>query len=147
VTTRRRGKKPRAGRRAKGTAVTAPKRMWVPRRSVCRTHRSSPEMPARAARKARCTRASNRAALCERALKKAILHRKNAYFYKTENGARVGDLFMSVIHTCELNGVNPFEYLTELHKHANELSTRPADWMSWNYPDTLQTQTVDRRSS
>src|SRR5262245_13692351 len=32
--------------------------------------------------------------LCERALKKAILHRKNAPFYRTENGARVGDLFM-----------------------------------------------------
>jgi len=44
--------------------------------------------------------------VCERALKKAILHRKNAYFYKTGNGARVGDLFMSLIHTCELNGVN-----------------------------------------
>jgi hypothetical protein len=48
--------------------------------------------------------------LCEQALKKAILHRKNAYFYKTENGAQVGDLFMSLIHTCELNAVNPFDY-------------------------------------
>jgi transposase len=41
--------------------------------------------------------------IAERALKKAILHRKNALFYKTMNGARVGDLFMSLIHTCELN--------------------------------------------
>ena len=49
--------------------------------------------------------------ICERALKKAILHRKNALFYKTENGARVGDLFMSLIHTAELNDVNPFDYL------------------------------------
>ena len=31
--------------------------------------------------------------LCERALKKAILHRKNVLFYKTQNGAAVGDLF------------------------------------------------------
>ena len=76
--------------------------------------------------------------VCERALKKAILHRKNAYFYKTQNGARVGDLFMSLIHTCELNDVNPFEYLTELQKHADELSAHPADWMPWNYRDTLQ---------
>jgi hypothetical protein len=76
--------------------------------------------------------------VCERALKKAILHRKNAYFYKTENGARVGDLFMSVIHTCELNGVNPFDYLTELHKPTNELSLHAGDWMPWNYRDTLQ---------
>jgi transposase len=77
--------------------------------------------------------------VCERALKKAILHRKNAYFYKTENGARVGDLFMSLIHTCELNGVNPFDYLTQLQKHTNELSSNPDSWMPWNYADTLQT--------
>ena len=32
----------------------------------------------------------------ERALKKAILNRKNALFHKTLNGAGVGDLFMSV---------------------------------------------------
>ncbi|MCA1693232.1 MAG: transposase [Actinobacteria bacterium] len=35
--------------------------------------------------------------VCERALKKAILHRKNALFYKTQNGAGVGDLFMSLV--------------------------------------------------
>jgi len=34
----------------------------------------------------------------ERALKKAILHRKNSLFYKTRNGARMGDLYMSLIH-------------------------------------------------
>jgi hypothetical protein len=76
--------------------------------------------------------------LCERALKKAILHRKNALFYQTENGAHVGDLFMSLIHTCELNGANPFRYLTELQKHARELAAAPADWMPWNYLATLQ---------
>ena len=75
--------------------------------------------------------------ICERALKKAILHRKSAYFYRTQNGAHVGDLFMSLIHTCELNGANPFLYLTELQKHACELAAAPADWMPWNYPRTL----------
>ncbi len=85
--------------------------------------------------------------VCEQALKKAILHRKNAYFYKTENGARVGDLFMSLIHTCELNGVNPFDYLTQLQKHADELSAHPADWMPWNYQDTLQKQTASSRQT
>ena len=69
----------------------------------------------------------------ERALKKAILHRKNALFYKTMNGARVGDLFMSLIHTCELNRVNPFEYLTELLRHRADLTAHPAEWMPWNY--------------
>jgi len=76
--------------------------------------------------------------VCERALKKAILHRKNAYFYKTTNGARVGDLFMSLIHTCELNDVNPFDYLTQLQKHASELASDPDSWMPWNYRQTLQ---------
>jgi transposase len=76
--------------------------------------------------------------IVERALKKAILHRKNSLFYKTENGAEVGDLFMSLIHTCELNGVNPFEYLIALQKHAEELAKHPAAWMPWNYAHALQ---------
>jgi hypothetical protein len=71
--------------------------------------------------------------IVERALKKAILHRKNALFYKTMNGARVGDLFMTLIHTCEVNKVNPFDYLTELLRHPAELTVRPAEWMPWNY--------------
>src|ERR1700722_6888174 len=75
--------------------------------------------------------------IVERALKKAILNRKNALFYKTLNGAGVGDLFMSLIHTCELNGANPFDYLTEMQKHAEELKRRPSEWMPWNYRDTL----------
>lgn len=76
--------------------------------------------------------------ICERALKKVILHRKNSLFYKTLNGAHVGDLFMSLIHTCQLSGVDPFDYLTELQKHAAQLSQTPQQWMPWNYRDTLQ---------
>ena len=71
--------------------------------------------------------------VCERALKKAILHRKNALFYRTRNGARVGDLFMSLIHTCQLNQANPFDYLTELQRHAEKMATSPQLWMPWNY--------------
>jgi transposase len=75
--------------------------------------------------------------ICERALKKAIRHRKNSLFYKTENGAWVGDLFMSLIHSCELNGANSFDYLTELQKHSAELAKNPAAWMPWNYGEAL----------
>jgi len=71
--------------------------------------------------------------ICERALKKAILHRKNALFYKTEHGAHVGDLFMSLIHTCNLADVNPFDYLTALQKHSSDLSRHPENWLPWNY--------------
>jgi transposase len=76
--------------------------------------------------------------LVERALKKAILHRKNSLFYKTLNGADVGDLYMTLIHTCELNDVNPFDYLTELQRHTEELAAKPADWMPWNYRLALE---------
>jgi hypothetical protein len=75
--------------------------------------------------------------LVERALKKSIIHRNNSLFFKTENGAEVGDLFMSLIHTCELNGVDPFDYLTELQRHADELAENPKDWLPWNYQATL----------
>jgi transposase len=75
--------------------------------------------------------------VCERALKKAILHRKNALFYKTQNGARVGDLFMSLIYTCQLNEANPFDYLTQLQRHAGRVAANPEVWMPWNYRAAL----------
>jgi transposase len=71
--------------------------------------------------------------ICERSLKKAILHRKNSYFFKTENGAHVADVFMTIIHTAELNKVNAFDYLVALHQHHDAVVANPADWMPWNY--------------
>ena len=71
--------------------------------------------------------------LCERALKRAVLHRKNALFYRTLHGSEVGDLFMSLIHTCELADANPFDYLTQLQRHTAELAANPSAWMPWNY--------------
>jgi len=44
---------------------------------------------------------------------------------------------MSLIHTCELNGVNAFDYLTELLRHPEELKQNPSEWMLWNYRDSL----------
>ena len=44
---------------------------------------------------------------------------------------------MSLIATCELCGANPFDYLTELDRHASEAATHPAAWMPWNYRETL----------
>jgi transposase len=76
--------------------------------------------------------------ICERALKRAVLHRKNALFYRTLHGAEVGDLFMSLIHTCELAGANPFDYLTELQRHTHELADNPSAWMPWNYLQRTQ---------
>ena len=75
--------------------------------------------------------------ICEQALKKAILHRKNALFYKTDHGAYIGDMFMSLIHTCNLGGVNPFDYITALQKHSSEVFKNPQNWMPWNYKAML----------
>lgn len=75
--------------------------------------------------------------VAERLLKRAILHRKNAYFFKSENGAHVGDLFMSLISTAELSGASPFDYLCELLGHAEELREDARAWMPWNYRERL----------
>jgi hypothetical protein len=48
----------------------------------------------------------------ERTLKRAIRHRRNSLFYRTEHGAAVGDILMSLIATVIANGQNPVAYLT-----------------------------------
>lgn len=76
--------------------------------------------------------------LVERALKMAILHRKNSLSYKTLNGARVGDVHMSLIHTCELNRINPFDYLMALQQHAARVPKDPAQWVPWNFRQAIE---------
>jgi transposase len=75
--------------------------------------------------------------ICERALKMAIRHRKNSLFYKTSRGAEVGDVYMSVIHTCALCGVNAFEYLKALQLHAKDVMARATQWLPWNFHEQL----------
>ncbi len=75
--------------------------------------------------------------ICERALKKAILHRKNSLFYKSEHGAAVGDMFMSLIYTCEQARVSPFDYLKALQDHAGQVEATPQEWMPWNFTAAL----------
>lgn len=75
--------------------------------------------------------------IVERALKKAILHRKNALFFRSELGAHVSDLFMTLIYTAELHGQSPFDYLTALQRHAETMADDPAAWLPWCYRDTL----------
>jgi len=75
--------------------------------------------------------------LCEQLLKRAILHRKNSLFYKTETGAYVGDLFMSIIHTCSLCKTNPFQYLKALQENSSLITDSPQKWMPWNYVEML----------
>jgi hypothetical protein len=75
--------------------------------------------------------------ICERILTKAILHRKNALFYKTSRGADVGGILMSLIHTAELCGADAVGYLTELERHAKDVAANPQEWMPWTYRQSL----------
>jgi len=75
--------------------------------------------------------------ICERALKMVVLHRKNSLAYKTARGAKVGDLFMSLIQTCRLNLINPFEYLSALTANSEAVRANPAKFLPWNYTATI----------
>lgn len=78
----------------------------------------------------------------ERMLKTAILHRKNSLFYRTQRGAEVGDLFMSLIQTCRANGINPFDYLLAVVRNAPAAKAAPEKWMPWNYQANLTQPTA-----
>jgi hypothetical protein len=84
--------------------------------------------------------------IAERALKMTIRHRKASLFYRSQRGAHVGDVFMSLIHTTELHHQNPFEYLTALQRNYKAVADKPADWMPWNYKHTLAGLNADARS-
>src|SRR5262245_53059340 len=70
----------------------------------------------------------------ERALKQFILMRKNSLFYKTEHGASVGDILSSLIQTCRLNNVNPWDYLVTILRRRKDAHRDPDRFLPWNYP-------------
>ena len=76
--------------------------------------------------------------LVERVLKLIVRGRKNAQFYKTLAGAHVGDVITTLIATCELNGINCFEYLTVLQQYRRMVEKTPEKWLPWNYRQTLE---------
>jgi transposase len=74
----------------------------------------------------------------EQILKRAVLNRKNAYFYRNETGAKIGDVLMSVIETCVLNGANPWEYLVAVQKYQKDVRSNPSLWVPWLYENRLK---------
>ncbi len=54
-----------------------------------------------------------------------------------QNGARIEGLFMCLIHNCQLNEVNPFEYLNVLQNHSEQFEANPSLWMPWNHRENL----------
>ena len=66
---------------------------------------------------------------------------KNALFFKTENGARTADLFMSLLYTAERAGESPFEYLVTLLRNHEDVAESPEEWLPYNYRKTLEERT------
>jgi hypothetical protein len=81
--------------------------------------------------------------LCERAIKKHVLVRKNSLFYKNLFGALAGDVMLSLIHTCAEMGENPFDYLTALHTHADAVARSPGAWLPWTFRESLAAPDAD----
>jgi transposase len=76
--------------------------------------------------------------LVERALKRAVLLRKNILFYKNEHGAAIGDLLLSLIETCRHNGVNAWQYLLAVYSRAEEVRKNPTLYLPWNYQEAVE---------
>lgn len=73
----------------------------------------------------------------ERQLKRVVLNRKNAYFFKNETGAKIADILMSVIETCSLNEINPYKYFIAIQENAAKVLKNPKAWLPWNYSQNL----------
>ena len=50
---------------------------------------------------------------------------------------------LSLIHTAELGGVESFDYLVALQRHADRVAESPADWMPWSYQAMVERLAAD----
>ena len=56
----------------------------------------------------------------ERAIRPVTLYRKNSMFAGNENGAKRAALFFSLLETCKLNNIDPFEYLCDVYDRIHD---------------------------
>lgn len=69
----------------------------------------------------------------EAQLRVPVLNRKNWLFFKNTYGAFVGDIILSMIKTCEVEGENPLEYMITIQDQHHRVKENPSLWMPWNY--------------
>lgn len=74
----------------------------------------------------------------EQLIKRSVLNRKNAYFFRNETGAKIADILMSIIETCVYNNVNPWKYLISIQEHREEIHRNPQLWIPWCYHERLK---------
>ena len=70
---------------------------------------------------------------CEETLKRIILARKNAYFFKTEKSAGEFSRLLSLIETAKRSGTNLFEYLTDLQSDYSKVIRNITAYLPWNW--------------
>ena len=56
----------------------------------------------------------------ERTIRPVTLYRKNSLFAGNENGAGRAALFFSLLETCKLNNIDPFEYLCDVYDRIHD---------------------------
>ena len=71
----------------------------------------------------------------ESALRRPVLLRNNSLFFKTEHGANVSGLLMSILATCQANAVNAWEYLLSAYRNARAVREKPEDWLPWRWAE------------
>lgn len=82
--------------------------------------------------------------ICERILRLAAMHRKNSLFYQNDYGAFIGDVCMSIINSCRLNKVDPYQYIITIIEQATAVRFNPAAYLPWNYPKPQGVIEVDK---
>jgi len=83
----------------------------------------------------------------ERMLKLVIRGRRNSLFFRTLGGAGVADVILSLVATCYLAGVNPFDYLVALQRYVHQVNRHPQLWFPWNYQQTLASLSVPLKAA
>lgn len=73
--------------------------------------------------------------LLEEGLRVQVLNRKNWLFFRTMEGAMVGDTILSLIKTCEANGKNPFDYLVWVQNNKIEAIKNPKNFLPWCFSE------------
>ena len=69
----------------------------------------------------------------EQALKLVARNRKNAMFHKTQAGASIADVMMSMIATSAEAGINVLDYFNTLQRLQSEVRAAPERFLPWNY--------------
>jgi transposase len=69
----------------------------------------------------------------ENHLRLSVLNRKNSLFFKTENGAMIGDIITSFIKTCDAAKINPFDYLVWIQENKDQVRKSPSEFLPWHF--------------